>query len=137
MRSPYVIREVDGRGERDLLLALQLECLPEDDPVNPSKGHWWVTYRGAEPAAYAGLVDGYLCHAGVLKAHRGAGLQRRLIKKRIEKGRALGLPFVYSTTFDNPVSSNNLITCGFRMYTPERPWGATGTNYWMLPLGQD
>ena len=121
---------------------MQRLALPNDPTKDPSRGHWWIAYRSGQPAAYAGLHVvaghmGFLCHAGVLRGHRGHGLQRRLIDKRIEKARHLGLSFVYSTTYANPVSSNNLIACGFRMYTPARPWGAEGTNYWILHLGQD
>lgn len=142
MRSPYVIRKVDGERNRDLLLSLQKQALPADPPKDPSKGHWWIAYRDGRPAAYAGLHligrAGFLCHAGVLRGNRGHGLQRRLIQKRIALARSLGLAFLYSTTFDNPVSSNNLLACGFRMYTPTSPWGARGTNYWILrfPRGQ-
>jgi GNAT superfamily N-acetyltransferase len=120
-------------------------CFPNDKMYLPSDGFWWIAYKEAEPSAFAGLVYvkddgkvdktfGYLVRAGVLKEHRGSGLQRRLIDARIAKARALKMRKLCTSTYDNSVSSNNLISAGFRMYNPNVGWCCDGTNYWHLKL---
>lgn len=37
---------------------------------------------------------------------------------------------IITDTSDNPSSANNLIKCGYRMFTPEHPWGFRHTCYW-------
>jgi hypothetical protein len=41
---------------------------------------------------------------------------------------------VISTTYSNPPSANNFIRLGYRMYSPQAPWGCDGTCYWIKPL---
>lgn len=137
----YVLREVDGEKQRDLLTHLQHECFPEDSLEDPGRGYWWVLTAGREPAGFCSIRDvkdtpgvGYLSRAGVLPTHRGRGLQRRLIRVRLRKARNVGWTRVITTTYDNPASSNNLIACGFRLYVPETPWGVEGTLYWTRTL---
>jgi hypothetical protein len=50
-------------------------------------GHWWLAFQGAEPVAFAGLVQstyvpnsGYLCRVGVISKHWGQSLQLRLLR---------------------------------------------------------
>lgn len=142
MRSPFRLRVVGG-GERHqaLLTWLQLECLPHDDPADTSTGHWWVAYENGNPAAFGGLVasqrdthGGYLCRAGVLPQYRGFGLQRKLISVRVRKARSLGMRTLYTDTFCNPQSSNNLIAAGFRMYDPRIKYGLPHASYWRRDL---
>ncbi len=133
----YVLREVGGEKQRDLLTHLQRECFPEDPLEDPGRGYWWVMLADGEPAGFCSIRDlkgnpdtGYLSRAGVMPAHRGRGLQRRLIRVRLRKARKVGWTRVVTTTYDNPASANNLIACGFRLYVPQTPWGADGTLYW-------
>jgi GNAT superfamily N-acetyltransferase len=138
------VRLIDATTERNaaLLQWLQLEALPGDTPADTQRGHWWVAFDGTTPAAFAGLYPsahkpnaGYLCRAGVLKAFRGQRLQRRLIDARIRKAKALGFKSVHTDTIaGNPASSNNLIACGFRMFTPNPQWAGKDACYWNLPL---
>lgn len=116
-------------------------CFPTDKMYLPTKGFWWIAYKENTPAAFAGLVYtkdnktiGYMARAGVLRAHRGNGLQKRLIEARICKAKSVNMKSICTTTYCNYVSSNNLIAAGFRMYDPNTPWGAEGTNYWQLKL---
>jgi len=138
----YVIREAAGSPVESLILGLQYLCLPQDAPL-PIGGHfWWLAWREDYPVAFAALTVheyddfqfGHLSRAGVLPDHRGNGLQRRLIGVREKKAKALGLPLVISTTYNNAPSGNNLISCGYRLYTPADPWMAEGTNYWTKKL---
>ena len=137
------LRAVDGKSEvyAAMLRYLQLACLPGDDPLETSEGHWWVAFDGDLPVAFAGLTQSqsvpgaaYLCRAGVLPSHRGRGLQRRLLEARERKARKLGFTVLVTDTFDNPHSSNNLIRSGYRMHIPAVRYGATGTCYWRKPL---
>lgn len=133
----YVIREVDGVKHRDILMHMQDKCFPADVPLDPSRGYWWFAYWEGLPVAFACLRDvhreptvGYLDRAGVRWHHRGHGLQRRLIRVRLNKAKRLGWTTVLTTTHDNPASGNNLFRCGFKMYTPNNQWMDKGTVYW-------
>jgi L-amino acid N-acyltransferase YncA len=70
----------------------------------------------------------------VLPAHRGQGIQKRLIRVRLRQARALGWNWVVTDTHDNPASSNSLIARGFKLFDPSKPWGADKTLYWRLKL---
>ena len=37
---------------------------------------------------------------------------------------------IVSDTTDNPVSANNFIRAGYRLYEPEAPWAWSHTLYW-------
>ena len=143
-----VIRRVDIADEvvREGISALHDETFNKDEWIGTGKpeprGDWWVVFDGKTPAAFAGIVPslqwthtGYLCRAGVLPAYRGLGLQQKLIRKRVKHARSLGWVCVLTDTLsDNAPSMNNLIACGFRPYSPARPWGYSGAVYWRLKL---
>lgn len=137
----FRIVEVDGVAQAALLYKLQRQALPWDAPIGTDEGWWWIAYEGDHPVAFAGVYRSaqfydcaYLCRAGVIESAQGHGLQKRLIRARIRKARALGMCWVVTDTFENPASGNSLIRCGFRLYQPTRPWGAEGVNYWRLGL---
>lgn len=131
------LRPVKG-SERPLLEYLHTASLPSDTFPDFLKGFWWIAWDGAAPVAFAGLTatgdTGYLCRAGVIPDYRGKGLQRRLIRVRVNKARRLGLAWLVTDTYRNPVSSNNLIDAGFRMFTPIEPWAADDAVHWRLHL---
>lgn len=121
-----------------VLLDLQSRCLPEDEPYAPDKGYWWVAYFGSIPIGFAGLVrsvrwfdTGYLCRAGVISECRGHGVQKKLIRVRIQKAKKLGWRWLITDTTDNPASSNSLISCGFKLFEPSRPWSFRRSLYWV------
>lgn len=114
---------------------------PADEPVDTTKGLWWVVEDTATGllAGFGGMylkhqddaLTGYLCLAGVLPEYRGQGLQRRLIQARLRKARHLGLYRVVTDTIpDNPASINSLVSCGFRAFSPAVPWKVPGAVYW-------
>jgi GNAT superfamily N-acetyltransferase len=76
----------------------------------------------------------YLCRAGVLPAHRGQGLQKRLIRARIQVAKEKGMNWLVTDTNDNPASGNSLIACGFKLFEPTVPWAANGAIYWRMKL---
>lgn len=139
----YTIKAVDGDDDdiAETIHELQRETLPLDVPIQTEFGHWWLVFHDGKPVAFAGLDPytqtpnvGYLCRAGVLPAHRGHGLQRRLIRVRERKARVLGWRVLVTDTITNPHSANNLIACGFRLWEPPKPWANNGAIYWRKEL---
>jgi GNAT superfamily N-acetyltransferase len=142
----YRVREVDGLDEEivDVIRELHDECFGDSAPnisaEEAARGHWWLAYAvdgRRELAGFCGLTPtyadeslGYLKRAAVRKEHRGQSLQRRFVRVREAKARRLGMRGIITDTSDNPSSANNLIKCGYRMFTPEHPWGFRHTCYW-------
>lgn len=97
-------------------------------------GTWWLAYHNDDAVAFAGVVpstharnSGYFCRVGVLRRHRGRGLQRRLMRAIEAGGRRAGWDSSVSDTTNNPVSANNFIQAGYRLYEPEVPWAWSHT----------
>jgi GNAT superfamily N-acetyltransferase len=139
----YLIKQVDiNKSEvKKALIELQKECLPYDKVVKPVYGYWWIVYQAGVPVGFAALnaslrwtKTGYLMRAGIVPAHQGRGLQRRLIRIRERKARQLGWEYMLSDTHYNPASSNNLIKCGYKLYDPSVVWAFKASNYWIKKL---
>ncbi len=140
----YVVRQVNTRDHEiaELLIRMQLECLPGDRPDSVKQGYWWICYtETGKPAGFCGMrasvrwqETGYLSRAGVLDAHQGQGLQKRMIRVRIRKAKQLGWKWLLSDTSENPASANSLIACGFKMYEPRDPYGLRTSLYWRKKL---
>lgn len=137
------VRLVDATDPKiaALLTWLQLSTLTGDEPYDVSDGFWWIAYDGSLPVGFAGIVrshqwsdTGYMCRSGVLRSHRGKGLQKRLIRVREAKAKRMGWRWLISDTYRNPPSANSLISCGFRTFTPSRPWGFDSAIYWRKRL---
>ncbi|MFT4120430.1 GNAT family N-acetyltransferase [Bradyrhizobium sp.] len=104
-------------------------------------GTWWLAHRDNQAVAFAGVVPsthtrngGYFCRVGVLQRHRGRGLQLRLMRAVEASGRRVGWDSIVSDTTDNPVSANNFIQAGYRLYEPDAPWAWSNTLYWRKRL---
>jgi GNAT superfamily N-acetyltransferase len=117
---------------------LQTSTFPSDDPGNPQTGHWWITWDGDVPAAFASIQSVpswgntfYVERTGVLAKYRGQRIQRKLLKTIEHYAKKSGAERLITTTFHNPASANNMIACGFKTYEPQHPWGADGTIYWI------
>jgi len=137
------IKHIDASIEvnKELLLSMQKKILPYDKPFDVSEGNWWIAYQDGIPIGFAGLVPsarwadtGYLCRAGVICSARGRGVQKRLIRVRQTFAKKIGWEYLITSTYDNPPSSNSLISCGFKLYEPLHPWGAKGTLYFRKKL---
>lgn len=121
---------------------VQLDLLPGDLPIPSDKGYWWVVEdEPSHTVAFAclkvckGTAYGYLARSGVYENHRGKGLQRKLIRVREAYARKLGLThMVCDTSRANLASSNSLIACGYKLYTPLQPWAFADGNYWIRKL---
>jgi len=134
-----MLKRVDIRKQssQDKLSRLQKVCLPYDQPIDTNFGSWWIATENGVDIGFAGLVRtmswtdcGYLCRAGVIPDARGQGLQKKLINVRVRQAKALGWNWVVTDTRLNPASANSLISCGFKMFEPSRPWGCKDTLYW-------
>lgn len=142
--ADYKLRLVYPDDYTKDLSRLQKECLPEDEPLDPHGGGWWwiITARFGLPVAFASMhlkfdrkgPNAYLTRSGVLEAHRGHGLQKRLIRARITAAARYNLKTLVTTTFENGPSGNSLIACGFRLFEPDATWMSPGTNYWRKTL---
>lgn len=141
----YRITAVDGDDEEvaDHLRELHDEVFGDTAPqIDPSIGYWWIAKAADEVAGFCGVTPsygdpmqlGYLKRAGVRLSHRGQGLQRRFIRVREARARKNGWTALVTDTTDNPSSANNLIACGYRIYTPQEPWGFLQTIYWTKEL---
>lgn len=135
----YQVREVSGVEQAGVLKALHRQTFdPQEAPMGDfSDGYWWIVYLGKEPVAFAGVCQafyhsnvGYFSRVGVLKKHRGRGLQRRLMRCLEAKARRVGWSQIITDTRFNEHSANNLIAAGYRLYTPPEPWGIRETLYW-------
>lgn len=138
----YRIRRIDNKRPevQQLLKRLQKVCLPDDRVFNTDQGYWWVAYHDVETIAFAGMVPssnwtdvGYLCRAGVVPDHRGRGLQKRLIRARMQSAKRIGWRWLITDT-RSPESANSLISCGFKMYQPSNPWAYRDSCYWRKEL---
>ena len=134
-----MLKRVDIRKQssQDKLSRLQKVCLPYDQPIDTNFGSWWIATENGVDIGFAGLVRsvswsdcGYLCRAGVVPSARGQGLQKKLINVRVRQAKALGWNWVVTDTRLNPASANSLISCGFKMFEPSKPWGCKDTLYW-------
>jgi len=133
IRQPEVVK---------LLVWLQKVCLPADKIYPITKGYWYVVYaQNGEAVGFGGIVPStrwsdamYLCRAGVVRAHQGQGLQKRLIRQRIKVAKQLGMNWVISDTHQNPASANSLISVGFKMFEPSTPWGFKTALYWKYKI---
>jgi GNAT superfamily N-acetyltransferase len=120
---------------------LDARCFPHRDDKRErfDRGIWWLASEDGRMVGYAAAaVDEhvlYLTRAGVLPEARGRGLQRRLIRARVQHARRLGLTRCYTYTVPwNWRSTNNLIDCGFRLWLPARPWATKNCLYFFRRL---
>jgi GNAT superfamily N-acetyltransferase len=148
-RVTYRIRRVD---EADSAIADTLEemhtrtftdgtHLPVVDGL--WMGDWWLAYYLDAPVAFAGMTKAdphyahnaaYLCRVGVLKEHRGNGLQKRLIRAIERHAARLKFSRIVSDTTNNPPSANSFIACGYKTFKPTAPWSFDRAVYWRKEL---
>ncbi|MBI5261314.1 MAG: GNAT family N-acetyltransferase [Bradyrhizobium sp.] len=136
----YRIRAVDGGDEEiaETLSDLHRLTFFDSAPIPDfESGCWWFACCASQPIGFAGLVpsthvpnSGYFCRVGILRPHWGRGLQLRLTRALEAQARRNGWDSVVSDTTDNPVSANNFIRAGYRLYQPQFPWGWANTLYW-------
>jgi GNAT superfamily N-acetyltransferase len=138
------IRKVDTFHDEDAaedIRFLDSICfVPGDAPLVLPEAWWWVALDSLKaPVGFGGVKPssssyyGYLCRSGVAPGHRGAGIQKKLIKARIRFAKARGwIGLITDTSYDNYASANSLISCGFKLFKPTTPWAFSNSNYWRL-----
>jgi GNAT superfamily N-acetyltransferase len=134
----FTIKRVDPDKYELAIRRLQKQCLPADEPLDCSTGYWWLAWgEDGRLAGFCSLhasqqwgLTGYLSRAGVVLHYQGYGLQKRLIRARERLAKRLGWIWLITDTTHNPASANNLISCGFKMYSPTRPYMTEGAVYW-------
>ena len=136
----YTMRRAHSAKHREIITKLHTDAFMGgiDEVPDLSNGFWWLMWDGSTPVAFCGLEycqyyqnSGYLARAAVAWDYRGNGLQKRLIRVRIAKARALGFKWLVTDTYaTNHPSSNSLIRCGFKLFKPWSEWGSEGSLYW-------
>jgi GNAT superfamily N-acetyltransferase len=141
MKITYGQVDPSDPGVKRQLKVLQKACLPADDLYFPEDGVWWMAHHRITPIGFSCLSpsqqmeDGiYLGRCGVLSAYRGYGIQRQMIRLRVQWARRHGYRWAVSDTTDNIPSANNLISCGFRLYTPKVLYSFARALYWRKKL---
>lgn len=149
--SAYTIRTIvpaNDRRVRNAIERIHREAFPTYEMIRldlPTT-HWWIAEQDGRYVAFAALwpsirspFTGYLARAAVTAAHRGKGLQRRLIQVRERKAKALGWAAMITDCLpDNLHSANNFIACGYRLYKPEVSWAAyENPLYWRKFLDKE
>ena len=141
MKIVYQQVDVADPAIEKRLTVLQKACLPHDTVYFPEGGVWWMAFHRSTPVGFAcvspsqQLADGvYLGRCGVLPAYRGRGIQRHMIRLRVFWARRHGYKWVVSDTTDNIPSANNLISCGFKLYTPAIQYSYARALYWRKKL---
>ena len=139
------------------LMNLQLECLPEDEPMLPGTDRkccelrkigepcydcpdlswWWMGYSNKKPVCFSSMKQSsqwcdtvYLSRSGVLPKWRGRGLQKKMIGIREKLAKKLGYNWIVTDTTDNIPSSNSLISKNYKMFEPSNPWAHKESIYW-------
>lgn len=138
----YSIRAAEPEDEWDEIAAMHKACF-DGWAINlkPDKGWWWLVWRAGVPVGFCSLHKsvifpgaGFLSRSGILPAHRGRGLQRRMIRVRERQARALGMGLMTTYTKSNPPSANSLIGCGYRMHEPKEFYAGEDAQYWRRSL---
>lgn len=127
-------------NDEELIRALHKETFPSDEFYESKSNVYWIAvakYSSKEDdivgfAIATELEHGiiFLSRAGVVRRARGKGLQRRLIKARVNYAKRKGFKVVITyTTVQNIKSFVNLIKCKFTPYLPEYAYAGKYVNY--------
>ena len=132
------------RKSTDSLLAIHLHSItfPGDDFEDHPNNVYWIAWDGDAPVGFAIARETvgddttvFLSRCGVLDKYRGAGLQKRFIRVRLNWARREAFQNVITyCTLDNPVSANNLIGSGFKVYCPAYAWAGRRILYLLKVL---
>jgi len=142
----YRIREVDPEDDdiadhiRELHLLTFADSAKIPDGIDSMA--WWFAYLDKTPVAFAGLQRstheinaGYFNRVGVLHAHRGQNLGKRLMRALEAYAFREGYDKIISDCSpDNFPSANNFIASGYFMFQPKWPWSFDNQLYWVKVL---
>ena len=146
IHGDYIIRETDGVAAAEVLHYLNAQAPDHFPPLEQrhlERGYWWLvrTWNRAI-VGFAGMVPmtpfvdvGFMKRAYVEPAHRGNGLQFKLLRLREAKALEIGWhTLVSEISKDNSHSASNFIKAGFSVCNPEQIWGAPGSIYFVKRL---
>ncbi len=131
-----------SRAQRNAIKRMQKICLPDDElcPIVKQSDIWFIAEIGNKYAGFGGVRylyenTWYLCRAGVMPEFVGNGLQKELIRARIDGAIKYGANLIITDcTMDNYGSANSLIGCGFKLFKPCYNWGLDNSIYWRLDI---
>lgn len=110
------------------IVEIMERCVP-GDLLELNENIFWIVKDGGESIGFASLKplpeenSIFLSLVGILPNARGAGIQRKLIKTRLNWAKRNGYKCAVTyTLMDNYPSISNLIKCGFKFYTPYYEW---------------
>lgn len=135
------IKRVNPKTRAFELDALQLMCLPSDEPCSYKAGDlWFLALDGKAAVGFACIRPlprepgvWYLARAGVVDTHQGRGIQKKLIATRVRAAKRAGAHTILTDcTSVNYASANSLIAQGFRLFKPGHPWALPNSLYWRL-----
>ena len=108
---------------KEFIYELDQEFFPGCVDVQWTNTDWIICYNKGTPIAYGAITwksnntYGFLSRAGVHEDHRGHGIQKEMIKRRVAAAKKLGIIYVMSYTVPSGyASSNSLINNGFKLY---------------------
>jgi RimJ/RimL family protein N-acetyltransferase len=113
---------------------------PGDTPYPKKGAEWWIAYDEKTCIGFAGIKNvghdtAFLCRVGVIKAYRGQGLQKKMVRVRERWARSRGFHYIITyTSAYNLKSANSLIQCGYRLYNPQNPYGMENALYFRKNL---
>lgn len=122
---------------------LDKRIFPTDDPLeqNPNGTYWLLHHSGRKvgfcalhPLKYEPNIC-FMARSGILAAHHGRGLQRRMINVRLRHAQAEG--FSHALTYawiHNPPSISNLLKTGFRIYEPANAYAGEDMLYFIKDI---
>lgn len=124
----------------EIIGKLNAKIFPGDVPAKiEGEQFWWLAKCDGRPVGFLGLevLGGkkplsHIYRGGVLKAHEGHGLYKRMIRACVVRAKLCDASKVITYTMvHNSLSINGLIRCGFRSVDPPfRYAGSKDVCYW-------
>ena len=132
-----------GPHQREEVRRLDRILFSTDDALDTSRGEHWLVWSAGVPVAFSSVKvlsndpgTVWRLRSGVLKEHRGHGLQRRLIRASQLWTGDIGMKcLIGNTAAWNHYSAVNFFRCGFQMFDPHVRWMAGNTIYWRWFVG--
>jgi GNAT superfamily N-acetyltransferase len=141
-----VIKHIASPGEltddlKKKILSLDKVLFETSSAPDTNYSNWWGAFYDGHLVGYASSIyypylnSCYLSRVGVMAGYRGYGLQKRFIRAREKRAKKDGYyRMVTYTSYDNIVSANNLIACGYKLYVPRLLYGVRNALYFQKTL---